>query len=568
MRLASGASSALDPAVVLDDVTVRFARQEGAALRRIRLHVDRGEHVVVLGPSGSGKSTLLQVVTGVVPHTVRADLRGRVVLAGVATEQTPVADRSRHIGVVPQDPGSAVCLPGVLQELALPLENHAVAPEDIGPRVDAVLRAVGADDLRDRATVTLSGGESQRVAMAAALVTEPEVLVLDEPTSMLDAAGMASLQGSLATAVALYDPAVLLVEHRLDEWAAGAGAAGLPARAVALDETGTVLADGPTATVLREHARQLHRAGCWLPLDAELYAVTGIEGGLEAPANTDLLRTLGEATPVDDRRLGVIPAAPVLSAHDLVVGRTGRPLLSGIDLTVHPGEIVALLGANGIGKSTLLLTLAGLLAPIEGRVEGDRPGLVFQNPEHQFVAHSVRREIGHGLTAQVAVRVVPQQMHRHRLEHLADQNPFRLSGGEKRRLSLAAMLAHERACLLADEPTLGLDRRDAIATTRTLRQVAAGGSGVVFSSHDVRTVVAVADRAVVLGERGVLADGRPAELLGDADLTARAGITVPPLLDWLWQKLPVDVVPGVLRGLDDSVGRSADPVVKPLVVDR
>lgn len=565
MRLRPDASSAVDPAVVLDDVTVRFPRQEGTALRRVRLRVERGEHVVVLGPSGSGKSTLLHVVTGVVPHTVSADLCGQVVLAGTATEQTPVAHRSRHIGVVPQDPGSAVCLPGVLQELALPLENHAVAPERIGHCLDSVLRAVGAGDLRDRATATLSGGESQRVAMAAALVTEPEVLVLDEPTSMLDAAGIASLRGSLATAVARYDPAVLLVEHRLDEWAAGAGAAGLPARAVALDENGTVLADGPTATVLREHAQQLHRAGCWLPLDAELYAVTGAEGGLEALANTDLLRTLGEATLVDDRLRGVSAAPPVLSTHDLVVGRTGRPLLTGIDLTVHHGEIVALLSANGVGKSTLLLTLAGLLAPIQGRVEGDRPGLVFQNPEHQFVAHSVRREIGHGLAAQAAAQVVPQQMRRHRLDHLADQNPFRLSGGEKRRLSLAAMLAHDRACLLADEPTLGLDRRDAIATTRTLRQVASGGSGVVFSSHDVRTVVAVADRAILLGETGVLADGRPTELLVDAHLTARAGITVPPLVNWLWQNLPVDVVPGVLRGLDDLVGRSADAT--PAVVD-
>jgi len=186
-------------------------------------------------------------------------------------------------------------------------------------------------------------------------------------------------------------------------------------------------------------------------------------------------------------------------------------VLAGVDLTVRPGEVVALLGANGVGKSTLLLTLAGLLEPIAGRVEGPRPGLVFQNAEHQFLATSVRAEIAHGLGGEVAERVVPRQLRRHRLEHLADQNPFRLSGGEKRRLSLAAMLAHDRPVLLADEPTLGLDRRDTIATAAALREVAAGGGAVVLVSHDVRLVASLATRVVVLGAGtpgGVLAHGR------------------------------------------------------------
>ena len=626
--------------VALRDVTVTFPRRADPVLQKVSLRLAPGEQVVVLGASGSGKSTVLHTITGVVPHTVAATLAGQVAV-GTTTHATPVVDRSRHLGVLAQDPSAAVCLPDVEQELALPLENHGADPATIGPRVAAALGATGAGSLRARATATLSGGESQRVALAAAMVAEPDVLLLDEPTSMLDPAGVAAVRGALAGAVERYRPAVVLVEHRLDEWAGADGVGGLPARALALSEAGEVLADGPTAVVLCDHARELHAAGCWLPLDSELLALTGAEGGLAATANTELLRRLAAAAP--DRpssrkgttgRSPAVPssaaspvdaavamsaavsptadAGPLLTARGLAVGReaalagakrrrwsrrrrSGAPsatfrgtsehpdaperhtrrgpdpvgsgaVLAGVDLTVRPGEVVALLGANGVGKSTLLLTLAGLLEPIAGRVEGPRPGLVFQNAEHQFLATSVRAEIAHGLGGEVAERVVPRQLRRHRLEHLADQNPFRLSGGEKRRLSLAAMLAHDRPVLLADEPTLGLDRRDTIATAAALREVAAGGGAVVLVSHDVRLVASLATRVVVLGAGtpgGVLADGPTAEVLGDPGVLARAGLTLPPLVAWLLQHVPGSAVGHVLRELDAAVAAAREATDPP-----
>ncbi|MHB1063918.1 MAG: ABC transporter ATP-binding protein [Georgenia sp.] len=568
--------------VELREVSVTFLRRTDPVLREVSMHLGPGEQMIILGASGSGKSTVVHAITGVVPHTVNATMTGEVTV-GAATQATSVVERSRHLGVLAQDPAAAVCLPEVEQELALPLENQATDPASIGPRIGAALEVIGAAALRERATATLSGGESQRVALAAALVTEPQVLLLDEPTSMLDPAGIDAVRAALTGAVEKYGPAVVLVEHRLDEWAGTRGVTGLPGRALVLGESGEVLGDGPTAVVLREHARQLHAVGCWLPLDAELYALTGTEGALTARANTELLHALAADAP--DVGTTATGAAPLLIARNLSVGRakpmarrsrrrrrknpaapgdTVAPaLLSEIDLSVRPGEVVALLGANGVGKSTLLLTLAGLLEPLTGAVGGARPGLVFQNAEHQFLAHTVAEEIAHGLAPDVAEEVVAGQLRRHRLTHLAEQNPFRLSGGEKRRLSLAAMLAHDRPVLLADEPTLGLDRRDAITTTHTLQDFAAGGGAVVLASHDLRTVTTLASRVIVLGEGGVLADGPTTQVLSDACVLARAGLVLPPLVAWLLTNLPARAVPHVLRQLDYAV-----PASRPVGVGR
>ncbi len=558
-----------DP-VVLDGVSVTVPRRADAVLSGVDLRVRPGEHVLLLGPSGSGKSTVLHCITGVVPHTVTARLDGEVTVAGTRTTDAAVVDLSRHVAVVAQDPAAAVCLPTVDQEVALPLENHATDPTDIGPRVDSVLAAVGAGHLRERVTGELSGGESQRVALAAALVTDPDVLLLDEPTSMLDPAGVADVRRALEAASSRPGTTVVLVEHRLDDLAGDGGSAVLPRRAVVLDEGGRVVADGATEQVLRDHAGALLRAGCWLPLDAELGALSGGDGGLASPASQDLLRQLAHAP--DD----VVPAAPaggevVLRTRGLSVSRDARrrrrgsgppaapPLLAGIDLELRAGEVVALLGRNGVGKTSLLLTLAGLLPPAAGAVEGERAGMVFQNAEHQFVAHTVAEEVAHGLTGPVE-EVVRRQLRAHRLEHLAGQSPFRLSGGEKRRLSLAAMLAHERPCLIADEPTLGLDRRDTIATTTALRAAADAGRAVVVSSHDLRTVVTVADRVVVLAEGGVVADGPAVPVLRDAEVRRRGGLTLPPLVTWLLEDIGEPAaVRRALLALDAAVSAPSAP---------
>ena len=546
------------------NATVRAPGRPAPLLSDVSLRLGAGERMLVLGPSGSGKSSLLQVLTGVIPFSQNLDVEGSVHLGGVDATDLPVIERSRRLGVVAQDPAAAICLARVDQEVALPLENHGVARDEISGRIDEALGLAGARGLRERATDGLSGGEVQRVALAAALAARPAVLLLDEPTSMLDPAGVRAVRTAVEGVVERGDAAVLMVEHRLDELAGTHGALGLPEYAVVLDDGGRMLAAGPTAQVLAEKAARLHDAGCWLTLESELLAVTGHPGGLHSePVRTWLRERPEPQRPEEqgpeEQRHGAIgasldspaaaPGDPLLSARSVMVGRpapgTRRPrrdqavidpVLSDVDLDLRAGEVVAVLGANGSGKTSLLLTLAGLLRPLAGGVVGARPSMVFQYPELQFLGHRVRDEIAvglHGSSREVA-DVVDRQLRIHRLEHVADRDPYRLSGGEKRRLSLAAMLAHvDRPVLLADEPAFGLDRRDTIAIAAVFRREAARGRAVLFSSHDLRFVATVADRVVVLADGQKVADGPTMTVLRDAAVLQRAGLESPALVAWL-----------------------------------
>lgn len=520
-------------------------------LNQVSFQLRPGERVIVLGPSGSGKSSLLKTISGVIPHSTNLDLCGQVKVAGIATENTSVVERARIVGVLAQDPAASVCLATVEDEIALPLENLAVEPADISGRIDEVLRLVSGSALRHRGTLELSGGETQRVALAATLAMRPRVLLLDEPTSMLDPAGIQAVRTAIEDATSQQRPTVILVEHRLDEYAGVAGAAGLPERALVLDESGTLIADGPTQQVMAEHADDLHAAGCWLPLDAELQALSGHYGGLANPLITDWLGRLAADRSSDGEEPA--PAAPILRARNLQIGREHN-VLAGFDLDLFPGEVVALLGPNGIGKTSLLLTLAGLLPARAGTVSGPRPAMVFQNPEWQFLAHRVRDEVGVGLPADHAA--IDQALRTHRLEHVAEQSPFRCSGGEQRRLSLAAMLAHhERPVLLADEPTFGLDRRDAMAAARTLRDAARNGRAVLCSTHDIRFAATIADRVIVLGPGAgpvgeLVAHGKTLEVLADPHVRSAGNIILPELVRFLIDEFGTGPGPvAVLRAL-------------------
>ena len=548
-------------APVVEAVALEATFPGGGGVGPVDLAIAPGEAVLVLGPSGSGKSTLLRLLHGAVPHVLHAQVLGSVRTAGRTVGSVRVAELADVVGVVGQDPYSGVCLPAVDEEVAFPLENLGVAPDAIGPAVEAALGSAGAAALRDRATTELSGGELQRVALAAAVAARPQLLLLDEPTSMLDARGVEAVRGAVEQALDGTGASCVIVEHRLDELAGDEGIAGLPRRWVVLSRDGRVVHDGTANSLAEELVRGLLAEGCWLPVELELQAIFGSPGGIGSEAVQHGLLALassaeGAAAPEVRAQQGAV----VLRARDVSVaagrvlpGRERRTVLAGVDAQLCTGEVVALVGANGSGKSTLLSCLAGLTRPIRGEVLGPRAGLVFQNPEHQFAAATVRAEARHGLPS-ASADAVEAMLRRFGLADLGDRSPYRLSGGQQRRLSLAAMLLHDRPVLLADEPTFGLDRRGTVDAMRALRDAALAGRGVLFSSHDLRAVAGYADRVLVIGEGRLLADASPLALLREPALLRQAGMRPSALLRWLSARVADGTaLRSALQRLDDLV---------------
>jgi len=458
------------------------------AVRGLDLTIDAGERVLLLGASGAGKSTLLTALAGLVDPSV-VDTEGELLVDG----RDPREARDRT-GLLFQDPESQIIMGRAGDDIAFGLENRCVPGDGIWPRVDAALAAVDFPYGRDRPTHALSGGEQQRLALAGTLALRPGLLMLDEPTANLDPDGATEVRAVLARVLERLGATLVLVEHRVDE--------SLPLidRVVVIAGGGGVLADGSPRDVFRDDAGRLAGAGVWIP-----------DRPPAAPPRRD--RPATETLVIAEHATFRYPGATV-------------DAVSNVDLTVRSAEALGIVGPNGSGKSTLAMLVAGLLRPRPGSVisgealaagRGHEPiarwpardlarrvGTVFGDPEHQFLTASVREELllgprRIGVDDANARRRADDLLARLRLSHLAEANPFTLSGGEKRRLSVATALATAPRLLVLDEPTFGQDRRTWGELLHLLAALRDGGRALCFVSHDRAFVQALADRTFQLG---------------------------------------------------------------------
>ena len=487
----------------------RHAGRKNAALSGVDLDIAPGERVLVLGPSGSGKSTLMGGLAGLLGGAEEGEATGTLTVDGVA----PAEARGR-VGLLMQDPEAQVVLARVGDDVAFGMENLGVPREEIWPRVENSLAAVGLSVPLDHSTTELSGGQKQRLALASILAMGPGLLLLDEPTANLDPSGVAEVRGAVEAVVERTGATMVVVEHRVDVWAS------LVDRVIVVAD-GAIAADGPLNEVLEQQGDALRERGIWLPGDdvaAEVGAAPEV-----APASFEG----AEEGVQDGADNGAQTATPIARVADLTIGYDkAAPVRSGIDLTIERGVSTCIVGANGAGKSTFALTLAGLLPPISGTVEvqtsdgtrGDphewsskqllgRMSMVFQEPEYQFLASTVAEELAigpraAGMTDEEIAPLVDEHLEALGLTKLARANPMTLSGGEKRRLSVATALISAPELLILDEPTFGQDRGTWLGLVRLLRAALERGVTLVSITHDPAFVAAMGQRVVDLGQVG------------------------------------------------------------------
>jgi len=457
-------------------------------VRGLDLRIEAGERVLLLGASGSGKSTLLLAMAGLLDASGGGATEGELLIDGMPPREA--RDRS---GLLFQDPESQIAMARAGDDVAFGLENRCVTPDAIWPRVAAALEAVGFPYGPERPTDALSGGEQQRLALAGVLAMRPGLLLLDEPTANLDPDGATAIREVLLHVLGRLGLTMVLVEHRVGE------ALPLVDRVVVIEAGGGVVADGRPTQVFAEHGDRLADAGVWVP-DRRL------------PAPPERVRPASETLLLAEQAGYTYPGATV-------------PALARVDVQVRAAEALAVMGPNGSGKSTLALLLAGLLRPTTGAVVAgealargrghdpiwrwpagelaQRVGTVFQDPEHQFLSGSVRDELmlgplRSGLDRSAARRRADELLERLHLGALSEANPFTLSGGEKRRLSVATALALAPSVLILDEPTFGQDRRTATELLALLAALRDDGRAICFVTHDRDFASALADRTIRL----------------------------------------------------------------------
>jgi energy-coupling factor transporter ATP-binding protein EcfA2 len=511
--------------VAFSQVTYRYPESSEAALRGVTLELEQGELCLLAGRSGQGKSTLLRAACGLVPHFHGGTFAGSVSVAGMDTREHPPAQLGAYVGVLQGDSETQLVMSSVRAELALAMESRGHGATAVARAVEEVALALGIDHLLERSTHDLSGGEKQRVALGAALVGRPRVVLLDEPTSQLDPVAGDELIGLLRRLNQEWDTTILLSEHRLERCLSAAD------RVIALKD-GEVVHDGSPSSFLHfaaEHEPSLQTPG------AKLFALAGISpppiGVKQARAS---LRREGllpdepgprreSATSGSEEDAGARPQAAGVRGRLTRPGRgealttsalalrgvwceipRGPAILRGVDLTIAPGERVALMGRNGAGKSTLLRHAAGLVASTRGKIErSGRVALLLQNPNDYFLHERVRDELS------------AEALQRAGLDALAERNPHDLSGGERQRLALAIVAdGGETPVVVAlDEPTRGMDREAKAQLADELHRRAGQGQAVIVATHDPEFAASCAQRAILLADGRVIADGPAADLL-------------------------------------------------------
>ncbi|MDE3096195.1 MAG: ATP-binding cassette domain-containing protein [Chloroflexota bacterium] len=479
-----------------------------AVFEDLTFQIDEGELFALIGPSGGGKSTLLRCMNGLVPHFHGGSFSGSIQVAGIDTRTRQPRDLAHVAGLVMQEPEAQVVARTVEDEIVFGMENLGASRTLIRKRLEEVLDALNIAALRVRELRSLSGGELQRVAIAAVLTMQPRVLLLDEPTAQLDPQAAEDVLNAAVNLCSDAGLTVVIAEHRLERLAQYAG------RVMLVPGDGSVRI-GAARDILRNRneappVMRIGRRLAWSPVPLSVGEARRFAGARQSPAAPAPARGAAGERMIETRALEAF-----LGQHHA---------LRGVSVALHAGEVVAVMGRNGAGKTTLLRALAGLLRPRSGEVIR-HPGLrggytdlafVAQDPSSLLYRESVRDEIADVLKGTHRGGDVDAVLAEWRLGPLAATHPVDLSVGQRQRTAIAAMLAGDPRVTLLDEPTRGMDHDTRELLVRNLRARRDRGAALALATHDVELAASVADRVVLLAEGEVVADGPAAEVLSDS----------------------------------------------------
>ncbi|MEN4006702.1 MAG: energy-coupling factor transporter ATPase [Methanobacterium sp.] len=518
--------------IEVKDLSFKYAASDRFALNNMDFQVKKGEFVGIAGRSGCGKSTLLYSLGGIIPHAVGGEKNGIVKICGLDTEEHDISTLTTRVGMVFQNPEVQLFNVTVEDELAFIAENLNYATEKIKECVDFAMDAVGIRELKDRYPFELSGGEKQKVALASAISVKPEVLVLDEPTSELDARGRRMVLETLEK-LNHDGMTIILAEHNLDE-------------AVPLMDQLMILDDGQIR--IFEEPKEVFKSHIFDEI--KLRAPQSVELGMKLNQR-ELPLSIDEAVRCMENNLSnlrikkknpqISHGKPVIEMENLFFRRDSKEILSNINMVVNKGEVVALVGHNGSGKTTLAMLLMGLLKPTDGNIKvlgkvvmgntkklQGKAGFLFQNPEHQLFCDSVKSEITYGIEDHgnnLASRLIKQMD----LEKFKDKHPLTLSRGEKQRVATATALSRDPEILIIDEPTTGQDWDHVSAFLNLVENLNQQGKTILIITHDMRVVAEYCPRLVVMKNGKIIMDSDTRTVFSNMELLEQADIRPAPI---------------------------------------
>lgn len=559
------------PIISVDDVSFSYGSDSAPrALDHVSLNIAAGDFLGIIGPSGAGKSTLTSVLSGAIPHHFGGAFYGAAHVAGRDTCTITLTDVARSVGSVLQDIDAQMVASVVEDELLFGLENFGVDHGEIPTRIERTLELVGIADLRDREIATLSGGQKQKVAIAAILALEPDVLVLDEPTAALDPASSTMVFDILRDVNERLGVTVVIVEQKvalLSEYC----------RRIAVMDKGRIVLEGTPAEVF-SHAAELRAIGVDSPrvtrisnslarekiiepgapclnvaqaqeLIAGVVTNAGAAGGDGNASDSVTSAPAPSRPPHRPSRPKAEGAEPVVQLRNVSFAYpSGEAAVRDVDITVYPGELVGVVGQNGAGKTTVTKLITGLLKPSTGTVTvaeldtstvrtsqiARHAATLFQDPDRQICRDTVLDEVAFGLEL---AGIDAAEAHRRALpviEHFglpAHEAPFSLSRGQRQMVALASVVVLEPDVIILDEPTSGLDYRECMTVMETVRDMAEAGSAVIMVCHDMEVVSDFAERLVVMAGGRVLGRGETHTLFADTELMQAASMEPPQVIE-------------------------------------